>query len=145
MYYLPNIIFIATVIAVLVWVIGVIRDLFRDKRGEATCMRCKKAISKSAQHEYLFLIPVNFGDKYEDEENFLRSYMKPIRDKSQIPAGQRACRVEVYSCPNCNKQQINIKDFLQLSGEEYIKGNYEYAYEPFKHLLDAWEDQDYTS
>ena len=140
-YYLPTIIFAAVVIAALIWVIWIVRDVIRAGKGEVTCMYCKAAASKVSNREYLFLIPVFFGEKYENEESYLCSHMKPIMRKDQIPSGQRACRVKVYNCSKCDKKQVGITDFLQVREEESIKGGYVFAYEPFRHLIEDWENQ----
>lgn len=140
-YYLPTIIFAAVVIAALVWAILIGRDVIRAGKGDATCMYCKAAAAKISKREYLYLIPAFFGDKYDNEESYLRSNMQPIMSKSQIPSGQRACRVEVYICSKCDKKQVGITDFLQVREEEYIKGGYVFAYESFRHLIEDWESQ----
>lgn len=140
-YYLPTIILVIVVIVALVWGAGIVREVLRAKRGEITCMYCKAAASKSSQREYLFLIPISFGDQYGDAENYLRSHMWPIMGKDRIPTGQRACRVEVYRCHKCDKEQVGITDFLQVRGEEYTKGGYVFAYESFRTLLEEWERQ----
>lgn len=140
-YYLPMIIFAAVVIAALIWVIWIVRDVIRASKDEVTCMYCKATASKISKHEYLFLIPAFFGDKYNNEESYLYSHMKPIRGKDQILSGQRAYRAEVYSCSKCDKKQVGITDFLQVRGEEYIKGSYVFAYESFRHLLEDREIQ----
>ena len=138
-YYLPGIIFGLVVLAALVWVVLLIRDIILAGKGKAVCIHCRAAASKISTHEYLFLIPVFFGDKYDDEENYLPTHMTPIRGKDQIPSGQRACRVEVYLCPRCDKKQVHITDILMVRGEEYTKGAYVFAYEPFSRLIADWD------
>lgn len=140
-YYLPVIIIVIVVIAALVLGAKIVRELFRAIRDEVTCIYCKAAASKSSKREYLFLIPVFFGDQYDDAENYLRSRMKPIMGKDQIPTGQRACKVEIYRCSKCDKELVNITDFLQVRGAEYVKEGYVFAYESFRHLLESWDDQ----
>lgn len=140
-YYLPYIIFAVVIIAAIIWGADIVRDVLRAKRGEITCISCKAAVPKSSQREYLFLIPVSFSDQYDNPESYLRSHMKPIMGKDQIPTGQRACKAEVYRCPQCGKDQVGIIDFLQVRGEEYTRGSYVFAYESFRTLLEAWENQ----
>lgn len=140
-YYLPGIIFVVLALAALIWAGFFIRDSLRGKRGEATCMYCKAAASKISPHTCLFLLPISFGDVYSDAQSYLRAHMIPIMGKEQIPSGRRACYVDVYSCPRCDKKQITVKDFLQVRGEDYDKGHYVFAYEPFQPLLEAWTNQ----
>lgn len=139
-YYLPYLILAAVIGIVLILGFLFIREFLRIKRGETTCMYCKAAASKASKHSYLFLIPIHFGDTYGDAENYLRTHMRPIMENKQIPTGQRACRIELYSCSRCNKKQVNITDFLQVRGADYTKGSYVFAYEPFRHLLEEWDN-----
>lgn len=139
-YYLPEIISAAALAAVVVFGISFTKDLFRRKKGESSCIYCKAAASKISRYPYLFLIPVSFGEIYEEPEKYLLSHMRPIAGKEQIPTGMRACYVEVYSCTGCDKKHVAVKDFLQVRGEDHIKVIYEFAYEPFRPLLEAWEE-----
>lgn len=136
-YYLPEMMFVLLVIGALILAVCFFRDLFRGKNGESTCIYCKAAASKVSQQPFLFLLPVFFGEQYEDAENYLLSHMAPITGKEQIPGGRRACYVEVHSCSQCDKKQVVITDFLQVRGEDYIKGNYIFSYEKFRPLLEA--------
>lgn len=139
-YYIPEIIAVIVFIIIIVAVISVVRETIRGKRGESTCMKCKAAAVKNTQCRYLFLIPVSFGDTYDDAENYLRTHMRPIMSKEQIPSGQRACWIDVFDCPCCGNRQIEITDFLQVRGEEYAKGYHKFAYDSFRPLLDAWTE-----
>lgn len=139
-YYLPEIICVAALAAVLVFGLFFVRDLFRKKKGESSCIYCKAAAAKISRYPYLFLIPVSFGEIYEEPEKYLLSHMRPIAGKEQIPTGMRACYVEVYSCTGCDKKHVVVKDFLQVRGEDHIKEIHEFAYEPFRPLLEAWEE-----
>ena len=139
-YYLPGIIVLVVLVAVILFLISFIRNFIREKNGKTTCLKCKAAAPKISQYPYLFLIPVSFGDVYSDAENYLRTHMMPIMDKRQIPTGRRACKVEVFECPRCNNRQVEITDFLQVRGEECPKSYYNFAYESFRPLLEAWEN-----
>lgn len=143
-YYMPVIIVIVVAIPVALFLFTLIRTMIRDKKGQSTCRKCKAAAPKTSHYPYLFLIPVSFGDTYSDAENFLRSHMTPIMNKGQIPTGQRACKVEVFDCPRCNHRQIEITDFLQVRGEEVAKAYHTFDYEPFRPLLEAWENMNHN-
>lgn len=139
MYYLPEIIVVIVIGVALIWGFFLIRELLRVRRNASTCMYCKADAVKDSGHIYWFLLPISFGDTYDEEEKFLISNMRPIMGKDQIPTGQRACKAEVFHCTRCNKRQVDIEDFLQVRGEEYPKGHYTFAYEHFKHLLESWD------
>ena len=137
-YYLPQIILGIVAAAVFIWVIFFIRELIRNSHGKSTCIHCKKAAEKVSPEPYLFLLPVSFGDKYEDAEQYLPSHMRPIMSTRQIPTGRMACRLEVYGCSHCGKRQVTVTDFLLVRGEEDIKRTYELPYEPFGPLIESW-------
>ena len=137
--YLPEIIFAVLAAIGLIWAISFIRELLRHRKGEGTCISCKAVANKEEdQPPYLFLLPVFFGTEYADEERYLLSKMSPIRDKTMIPTGQRACRVEVQVCQVCGTRQVEITDFLQVRQEESVKSRYVFSYEPFAPLLESW-------
>ena len=138
-YYLPEIILLVLVTIALLWGILVIRDLLRHSRGNVTCLHCKGASSKISRYPYLFLLPLSFGEQYEDAEHYLPAHMVPIAGKEEIPTRRRACFVEVYRCPQCDTRQVAVTDFLQVRGREYPKGSYTLPYEPFYHLIEEWK------
>lgn len=139
-YYIPEIIVGVVLIVIAIALISVAKEMIRGKKGKSTCMKCKSAASKNTQYRYLFLLPLSFGDTYDDAENYLRTHMRPIMSKEQIPSGQRACWVDVFDCPCCGNRQIEITDFLQVRGEEYAKAYHKFAYDSFRPLLDSWTE-----
>ena len=139
-YYLPVIIILVVIGAVIVFGISFIREYVRIKKDGSTCMYCKAEAAKALPRTYLFLLPVSFGDTYENAEKYLLTHMTPIMGREQIPSGRRACKVEVHSCSKCSKKQVIIEDFLLVRGEDYLKEYYKFAYEKFRPLLVAWEE-----
>lgn len=139
-YYLPVIIAAAVIGAVVVFGIYFIREYLRIRRNGSTCMYCKAEAAKDSPRTYLFLLPVSFGDTYDNAEKYLLSHMVPIRGREQIPTGRRACKVDVHTCSRCNKRQVVIEDFLLVRGEDYMKEYYIFAYEKFRPLLEKWEE-----
>ncbi|MCM1156289.1 MAG: hypothetical protein NC314_05435 [Roseburia sp.] len=137
--YLPAIIIVIVAIAVIAFVFSFVKNLIREKKGQITCPHCKAAAEKISHYPYLFLLPVSFGDHYAEPEKYLLRNMYPIRSKEQIPTGRRACKAAVFSCSRCNKQLVEITDFLQVRGEEYPKEYHTFDHDPFRPLLEAWE------
>ena len=137
--YLPAIVIPIVILAVVVAGISIAKERRREKRGESACIYCKADAPRISQYTYLFLIPVFFGDTYEDAQNYLLSHMKPIRGTEQIPTGMRACYVEVYHCPRCDKKHVAVRDFLRVRGEDHIQRIYRFPYESFRPLMDSWE------
>lgn len=139
-YYLPEILFGTMALAAVIWAVALVIDLSRAKKGEASCVHCKGTAVKEGYGPCLFLLPLHFGEKYEDSQEYLRTHMKPIYSKDQIPTGMRACWLEVYRCERCDKRQVKITDFLQVRGEESIKETYVFPYEPFRSLVEQWRE-----
>lgn len=138
-YYLPIIVVIVVIAAVIIFGRSFIREYLRIKKNGSTCMYCKAEAAKVLPRTYLFLLPISFGDTYDDAEKYLLSHMVPIMGKDQIPTGRRACKIEVHGCSKCSKRQVVIEDFLLVRGEDYMKEYYVFDYEKFRPLLDAWE------
>lgn len=139
-YYLPEIVFGVLALIVVIWAVALVMDLMRGKNGEGTCIHCKGKTVKDGYGPCLFLLPLHFGEMYEDSEEYLRTHMKPIFSKDQIPTGTRACWVEVYRCERCDKRQVKITDFLDVRGEENIKKTCEFPYETFRPLVEQWRE-----
>ncbi len=139
-YYLPEILFGAMALAAAVWGIGLAMELSRGKKGEASCIYCKGKAVKEPYGPCLFLLPLHFGETYEDSEEFLRRNMQPIYKKEQIPTGMRACWLEVYRCERCENRQVKITDFLDVRGEEHVKKCYDFSYESFRPLVEQWRE-----
>lgn len=144
-YYLPEILFGVMALAAAIWLGGVVIDLLRGKRGEAGCIHCRGTAVKESYGPCLFLLPIHFGETYEDSEDYLLHHMRPIYGKEQIPTGMRACWLEVYRCERCDKRQVKITDFLDVRGEENIKGSYVFSYEAFRPLVEQWREMSVTN
>lgn len=138
-YYLPAIVILIFIAAIVVAGISIAKERQREKRGVSACIYCKADAPRISQDTYLFLIPIFFGDTYEDAQNYLLSNMKPIGGTEQIPTGMRACYVEVYLCPRCDKKHVAVRDFLRVRGEDHIQRIYRFPYEAFRPLLEGWE------
>ncbi|WP_455618775.1 hypothetical protein [Eisenbergiella sp.] len=143
-YYMPEILFVIAAIIAVFGIISLVRSLSADKEGKILCRKCQAPAVKSASHAYLFLIPASFDQEYEDAEGYLSRNMKPIAGKDQIPTGRRACWLEVFTCTKCDERQVRIRDFLQVRGEEYLKGTYILPYASFRSLTEQWEEMDWN-
>lgn len=137
--YLPAIVILIFIVAIVVAGISIAKERQREKRGVSACIYCKADAPRFSQHTYLFLLPVFFGATYDDAQNYLLSHMKPIGVAEQIPTGMRACYVAVFLCPRCDKKHVMVRDFLRVRGEDHIQRIYRFPYEPFRPLLDGWD------
>lgn len=143
MYYLPELLLLLAVAAAAVWGFFFARSMLRNRAGKDTCPVCKGIAEKDFRYNepYLFALPLSFGDTYESAERYLPSHMIPIRDKTQIPLGRRACWVTVYRCTQCQNLHAVVVDFLQVRGEESVKGRYDMDFQLLRPLLEQWEAQ----
>lgn len=141
-YYLPVIVIVIVIGAALVFGISFLREYLRIRKDGSSCIYCKAEAARESQRPYLFLLPVSFGDTYENAEKYLLSHMVPIMGREQIPTGRRACKAEVHICSKCNKRQVVIEDFLLVRGEDCLKEYYKFSYEKFRPLLDSWDEME---
>jgi len=141
-YYLPILITVVVIGVVLVFGIYFLREYLRIRKNGSTCIYCKAEAAKESPRTYLFLLPISFGDTYDNAEKYLLSHMVPIMGREQIPTGRRACKIEVHLCSKCNKRQVVIEDFLLVRGEDYMKEYYKFSYEKFHPLLERWEEME---
>ena len=143
LYYLPELLVVLAVLAAAVWGFFFLRSIRRDKQGKSTCPACKGIAEKDARYNepYLFALPLSIGDMYESAERYLPSHMIPILDKTQIPLGKRACWVTVYRCTQCEGRHAVVVDFLQVRGEEHVKGRNDMDLELLRPLLEQVETQ----
>ncbi len=141
-YYLPILIIVVVIGVVLVFGIYFLREYLRIRKNGSTCIYCKAEAAKELPRTYLFLLPISFGDTYDNAEKYLLSHMVPIMGREQIPTGRRACKIEVHLCSKCNKRQVVIEDFLLVRGEDYMKEYYKFSYEKFHPLLERWEEME---
>ncbi len=141
-YYLPILIIVVVIGVVLVFGVYFLREYLRIRKNGSTCIYCKAEAAKESPRTYLFLLPISFGDTYDNAEKYLLSHMAPIMGREQIPTGRRACKIEVHLCSKCNKRQVVIEDFLLVRGEDYMKEYYKFSYEKFHPLLERWEEME---
>lgn len=142
-YYLPELLVVLALLAVGIWGFFFVRSMLREKQGKATCPGCKGIAEPDPRYNepYLFALPLSFGDTYESAQRYLPSHMIPIQDKIQIPLGKRACWVKVYRCTQCGNRHAVVVDFLQVRGEEHVKGQFDLDLDLLRPLLEQWEAQ----
>lgn len=138
-YYLPEIVLGIIAAAALIWGVCFTREMFLFSKGKVTCVHCRKTTSKDSSKKYLFLLPISFGQKYEDAEHYLPSHMTPIPGTDWIPTGRRACWVELYACSRCGRELVTVTDFLLVRDTEDVKAEYVLSAGPFLSLIDSWE------
>ena len=141
-YYLPILIIVIVIGVVLVFGVYFLREYLRIRKNGSTCIYCKAEAAKESPRTYLFLLPISFGDTYDNAEKYLLSHLVPIMGREQIPTGRRACNREVHLCSKCNTWQVVIEDFLLVRGEDYMKEYYKFSYEKFHPLLERWEEME---
>lgn len=137
--YLPEAMAVIGLIGVAWFFIHLAGLIIHSARGTAQCPKCRGKMYKDGTEQYLFLLPVFFGDTYENAENFLLHNLKPIASLDDIPSGQRAVRAVIYRCSTCSKKQVDFTDFLLVRGSEDFRGRYFFSYEPFAGLLNEWK------
>ncbi|MBD5089329.1 MAG: hypothetical protein HDT30_11070 [Clostridiales bacterium] len=140
---LIEIIFSVVIGACLVIIIGgrivlQIVTKYYEKNPDAASPKCKKCkIRMTAGEGTLYLIPAMFDMQHEESAEYYLNNTKRIYDESQIPKGQRACRMFVFRCPQCDEKVVSVVDFLQNSENGMICGGDIYPYEKFRDFLSS--------
>ena len=65
----------------------------------------------------LFLLPVYQDKEYEPSAEYYGKVCWPISQMTDIPVGQRACRMRPLMCPECEARAVLVVDFLFVRGQ----------------------------
>lgn len=134
-------IFAAIIILCLIVIIGgrivlLVFAKYYENNPEAGAPKCKKCKTKMVAGErVLYLIPVMFDKEHEESAEYYLKNARKIEDESQIPTGQRACRICLFRCPQCSKRVVSVVDFLKNRDNEVIFGGDIYPYEKFRDFI----------
>lgn len=116
-------------------ILSPIVNWFSKREFSPKCVHCSAQTEPHEGQELLFLLPIMVNDGYNATEKFFVTQAKKIRSVEEIPAGQRACWLKCYSCPNCHERAVVINDFLHVRGEQLLKGRYVYEYKKFEQFV----------
>lgn len=97
---------------------------------EAKCEHCGTLMVKK-EKSYLFLLPIFHDDEYEVSASYYLSYCRPINGIEDIPVGQRACKMEILDCPQCQQCDVQVEDFLQVREHHLLKVLARYDFRDF--------------
>lgn len=100
------------------------------------CWKCKVSMEKG-ESLGLFLLPVHSDKDYEPSVSYYLKGCVPIRDESQIPTSQRACRIYPMVCPRCDRKMARVEDFLRVRDQEALEKVYDCDYEELLPLITA--------
>lgn len=90
-----------------------IRSVFHDD----WCKNCSsEMIEKSRQ---LYMLPMTVGN-YTSNKNasYYQKNLIRVNRKADIPAGQYACGIVSYKCPNCGYKVTKLSIFLPVRDQE---------------------------
>ena len=130
----------ALVILLVVLIFIVIPILvFIAKHSDGETQKCKKCKGEMiAVKSYEYLIPARFDEEHEESVDYYIQNVKPIKDSSEIPAGNRACYIHLFQCQGCGHKNVSVVDFLKVRDQEILKGGDIYPYEDFKYFLENY-------
>ena len=100
------------------------------------CKKCKGEMVAIKSYEYL--IPAHFDEEHEESADYYIQNAKPIKDSSEIPAGNRACYIHLFQCQSCGHKNVSVVDFLKVRDQEFLRGGDIYPYEEFKYFLENY-------
>lgn len=130
-----GIVIIAFPVIVRFLVIPILNYIVRHSNSDT--QKCKMCKGEMVDIEsFLYLIPVCFNNKYKESAEYYKRNFRRITDTSQIPSGNRACRLFVFQCKSCGYKNVSIVDFLQVRGRELLQGGNIYPYEEFREYIE---------
>ena len=134
--WIPGILFFLCIFGRFVWP-NLVRVWLKRAEGKGVkCDVCKGPVMD--REEYLFLIPSSFDAPHVKELQYYVKNGRFISDVSQIPTGNRACRMAVTQCQNCGRREVVVIDFLLVRGTEVFKGAEAYPYEQLRTFLEQF-------
>ena len=116
-------------------------------RGALTprCDMCRTRTQKMGG-SHLFLLPVYQDKDYTASADYYSKACRPILQVSDIPVGQRACRMWPLECPQCGVRAVLVVDFLLVRGQEVPEKTVVCDYAPLAALLtDTYVETDDTA
>ena len=87
------------------------------------------------EREYLFLLPLRFGEMHEENAEYYMNHGKQIQSLSDITTGQRAFYLRVLRCGDCGDRRVSITDFLKVRDESTVKSVGNYPYDEFAEFI----------
>ena len=108
----------------------------RIARGTLTprCDSCRTRTQKQGASR-LFLLPVYQDKDYTPSADYYSRSCWPVLQVSDIPIGQRACRMWPLMCPECGTRAVLVVDFLRVRGQEVTEKLVVCDYAPLASLL----------
>ena len=108
-------------------------------RGELTprCDMCRTRMKKRGASR-LFLLPVYQDKEYTPSAEYYGKACWPISQMTDIPVGQRACRMWPLMCPECEARAVLVVDFLLVRGQEVPEKTTVCDYAPLAGLLNGY-------
>lgn len=104
---------------------------FRDK------IFCTCKGEMNIESEYLFLLPLRYGDMHEESASYYIKNGIQIQSLSDIPTGQRAFYLRVLRCGFCGDRRVSITDFLKVRDDSTVKSGGNYSYEEFAEFINT--------
>ena len=98
------------------------------------CDMCRTRTQKWGAPQ-LFLLPVYQDHDYTPSADYYSRNCRPISKATDIPIGQRACRMWQFVCPECGARAVSIVDFLLVRGQEITEKLVVCDYAPLAGLL----------
>lgn len=134
--WLPGIVLFLCIFARYIWP-NIMRVWIKNAEEKGVkCDVCKGQVMD--REEYLFLIPSSFDAPHVKDLQYYINNGRFISDVSQIPTGNRACRMAVTQCQNCGRREVVVIDFLRVRDSEVFKGAEAYPYEQLRGFLEQF-------
>lgn len=132
--WIPGIVLFLVIFARYIWPL-IVRAVIRlaEKKGNI-CDVCKGQMIEVREH--LRLLPVHFEHSHICSADYYIHSTMPIQDMSEVPTGNRVCRIFLLQCQTCGRKEVVVIDFLPVRGQEIIKNADSFSYEEFREFYE---------
>lgn len=136
--WLPGIVLVLGIFARYVWP-HILRAIIKSAEEKGNiCDYCKGSMIEVSEH--LRMLPVRFNEGHDRSADYYMYSTVPINDLSEVPSGNRACKIFLLQCQNCGIKEVVVMDILPVRGQEVLKNGDIFKYEEFKEFYEAMEE-----
>lgn len=132
--WLPGILFLLVVFARFIWPL-IVRAMIKaaEKKGNI-CDACKGSMIEVSEH--LRMLPVRFDEGHDRSAYYYIHSTVPVKELSEVPSGNRACKIFLLQCQSCGCKEVAVMDILPVRGQEILKNGDVFQYGEFREFYE---------
>ena len=132
--WLPGILFFLVIFGRFIWPL-IVRAIIKtaEKKGNI-CDVCKGNMTEVSEH--LRMLPVRFDEGHSRTADYYIHSTVPVQSLSEVPSGNRACKIYLLQCQNCGIKEVAVIDILPVREQEILKNADVFKYEEFREFYE---------